>query len=83
MLQSQPSQSLTPLSVGDFLNRFPTLTSIKLDCLFQTFIREEKYIPKDPPPYMWTIFSDLGWDIIEMISSVLGQTTSEFVDEII
>ena len=30
---------------------------------------------------MSTIFSDLGRDIIEMISSVLGQTTSEFVDE--
>lgn len=32
---------------------------------------------------MSTIFCDLGWDIIEMISNVLGQTTSEFVDEII
>lgn len=32
---------------------------------------------------MWTIFSDLGRYIIEMISSVLGQTTTEFVDEII
>lgn len=32
---------------------------------------------------MWAIFSDLDWDIIEMISSVLGETTSEFVYEII
>ena len=32
---------------------------------------------------MPTIFFDLGRDIIEMISSVLGHTTSEFVDEII
>jgi len=32
---------------------------------------------------MWTIFSKLGQDIIAMISSVFGQTTSEFVDEII
>ena len=32
---------------------------------------------------MWTIFSELGRDIIAMISSVLGQNTSEFVDEIV
>ena len=32
---------------------------------------------------MWTIFSELSQDIISMISSVLGQTTYEFVDEII
>ena len=85
MLQLQPSQRLTPLSIGDLFNRFPTLTSIKLKLarLFQTFIKEEQYIPKDPPPYMWTIFSDLDRDIIEMMFSVLGQTISEFVDEII
>jgi len=85
MLQLQPSQSITPLSVGDLFNRFPKLTLIKVARLYQTFIREEKYIPKDtpPPPHMWTIFFDLGQDIIEMISSVLGQTISEFVDEII
>lgn len=83
MLQLQPSQNQTPLSIGDMVNRYPTLTSIRLAQLFQTLIREEKYIAKDPPPYLWTIFSTLGQDIIDMISSVLGCTTSEFVDEII
>ena len=65
------------------LNRYPTLTSIKLARLCQAFIREEKYTPKDSPPYLWTIFFGLGRDIIDMISSVLGYTTSELVDEII
>lgn len=83
MLQLQPGQYLNPLSVGDQLNRFPAPISIELAQLFQTFIREEHYIPNEPPHYMWTIFSYLGRDIIAMISSVLGQTTSEFVDEII
>ena len=64
ILQLQPGQNLTPISVGDLLDRFPTITSIKLAQLFQTFIVEEKYIPKDPPPYMWTIFSELGHEII-------------------
>lgn len=40
--QLQPSQSLTPLSIGDLLNKYPTLTSIQLARLYQTFIREEK-----------------------------------------
>ena len=44
MLQLQPSQSITPLSVGDLFNRFPKLTLIKVARLYQTFIREEKYI---------------------------------------
>jgi len=30
MLQLQQSQNLTPLSIGDMLNRYPTLTSIRL-----------------------------------------------------
>lgn len=83
MLQLQPNQSLTPLSVGDLLNRYPTLTSIKLARLYQTFIREEQYIPKDSPPYIYNIFSNLGLEIIEITSNVLDSTTSQFVDEII
>lgn len=83
MLQLQTGQKMTPLSVVNLLNIFATLTSIKLAQLFHTFIREEQYIPKDAPRYMLTIFSDLRQDIIEMTSSVLDQTISEFVDEII
>jgi len=44
---------------------------------------EEKHIPKDPPPYMWTIFSKMVQDIMSMISSILGYNTSEYVDDII
>jgi len=83
MLQLQIIQDLTPFSIGDLLNRYPTLTSIRLAQLYQNFIREEKYSPKDSPLYLWTIFSDLGRYIVDMISNVLGYTTSEFVDETI
>lgn len=60
ILQLQPGQNLTPIFFGDLLDRIPRITSIKLFQLFQTFIMEEKYIAKDPPPYMWTIFFELG-----------------------
>ena len=42
-----------------------------------------KYIPKDLPPYMYTIFSQFGQDIVSVISSIVGYTTSEYIDEII
>ena len=51
--------------------------------MFQTFIGEEKHTPQDPPPYIYTIFSQFGQDIVSMISSILGYTTSEYIDEII
>jgi len=51
--------------------------------LFQTFSREEKHIPKDPPPYVATIFSKWGLYILTMMSRALGCSTSEYIDEII
>jgi len=47
MLQLQPGPKLTPLSIGDLLDLYPKLSPAKLAQLFQTFIREEKHIPKD------------------------------------
>ena len=83
MLQLQPGKTLTPISIGDPLDHFPKLTTTKLAEMFQTFIREEKHIPKDPPPYVATIFSPFGQDIVTMISNVLGYNTIEYIDEII
>jgi len=51
--------------------------------LFQTFIREEKHIPKDHPPYVADIFSPWGYNIVAMISCVLGYITIKYIDEII
>jgi len=83
MLQLQLGQNLTPISIGDLLDKFPKITPTRLAKIFQTSIVEEKHIPKDPSPYMWTIFSKFGQDIVSMISSALGYTTSEYIDEII
>ena len=43
---------------------------------------EERYITKDPPPYMTCDFTGLGRDIISMIACILGFTTEEYVDEL-
>jgi len=83
MLQLRPGQNLTPLSIGDLLDLFPKVSPARLAQIIQTFIAEEKYTPKEPPPYVYTIFSSFGQDIVTMISSVLGYTTSEYIDEII
>lgn len=83
MLQLQPGQNLTPISVGDLLDQFPKLTTAKLAEMFQIFIVEVKHIPKDPPPYIYSIFSQFGQDIVATISSILGYTTNEYIDEII
>lgn len=83
MMQLQWGQNLTPISIGDLLDQFPKLTTGKLVEMFQNFISEEKNIPKDPPPYVYTIFSPFGQDIVAIISSVLGYTTNEYIDEII
>jgi len=83
MLQLQPGPNLTPLSIGDLLDLYPKLNSTRLAQLFQTFIVEEKHIPNNPPPYVETIFSPWGRNIVAMISCVLGYSTSEYIDEII
>ena len=57
MLQLQPGQNLTPISIGYLLKKFPKITTTKLAQMFQTFIVEEKHTPQEPPPYMYAIFS--------------------------
>lgn len=83
MLQLQLGQNLTPISIGDLLDKFPKLTTAKLAEMLQTFIKEENHVPTKPPPYVATIFSPFGQDIVAMISCVLSYTTNEYIDEII
>jgi len=83
MLQLQPGENLTPLTIADLLDRFSKISSSRSTQILQTFIKEEKYMPKEPPPYMPSFFSDLGKDITSMISCILGFTTSEYIDDII
>ena len=60
MIQLQLGQNLTHISIRDLLDKFPKLTTPKVAEMFQYFIVEEKNIPKDPLPYIYTIFSQFG-----------------------
>lgn len=64
MLQFYPSQALTPLSMGDLLEKSTKLSQEELNCLRQTFM-SSKHQPDGPPPYMQTFFTDMGQLIID------------------
>ena len=81
MLQFHPGQALTPLSMGDLLEKSTNLSQEELNHLCQTFMLQE-HQPKGPPPYGHTFFTDMGRLIVNMISLIMGFNTSEYVDEI-
>ena len=81
MLQFHPGQALTPLSMGDLLEKSTNLSQEELNRLFHTFMLQE-HQPKGPPPYGYTFFIDMGRLILNMISSVMGFNTSEYVDKL-
>lgn len=83
MLQFQTGSNLNPFLTGDLLDQYPRLSPSILAQLFQTFIRVEKHIPKDPPSYVATIFSKWGQYIVTMIFYVLGYFSIEYIDELI
>ena len=81
ILQFQPGQALTPLSMGNLLEKLANLSQEELNRLCQTFMLPE-HQPKGPPPYGYNFFTDVGRLILNMISSVMGFNTSEYVDQL-
>ena len=75
MLQFHPGQALTPISMGDLLEKSKNLSQEELNRLYQTFMLLE-HQPKGPHPYGYTFFTDMGRLILNMISSVMGFNTS-------
>ena len=71
MLQFQLVQALTPLSIGELVEKSTKLSHEELICLCQTFMLLE-HRPKGPPPYGYTFFTDVGRLILNMISSDNG-----------
>ena len=78
MLQFQSGQALTPLSMAELLEKSTKLSLEELNRLCQTFMLPE-HQPKGPPPYGHTFFTNEGRIILNMISSIMGFNTSEFV----
>jgi len=67
--------------MGDLLEKSVKLSQEELTRLCQIFM-SPKHQLDDPPPYMQTFFTYMGQLIIDMISSIMGFNTSEFVDEL-
>ena len=67
--------------MGDLLEKSANLSQEELNHLCQTFMLPE-HQPKCPPPYGYTFFTDVGRLILNMISSVMGFNTSEYVDQL-
>ena len=81
MLQFQPGQNLTPISLRELLEKASKMSQSELSHLFQTFM-DKKHQPKDPPPYMSSFFIEIGKNIVNVIATVMGFNTSEYVDEL-
>lgn len=81
MLRFRPGQNLTPISIGELLEKSTKKSSSELNRLCHTFI-DRDHIPKYPPPYLTCFFTNIGKDIVNMIATIMGFSTSEFVDEL-
>ena len=83
MLQIQPSQNETPLSIEGLLELYTKLNIPMKAQIIQNFIIKESHTPIDSPLYAGTIFSERGRQIITMLSCILGYTSDEHVDEVV
>ena len=81
MLQFQPGQDLSPISLGELLEKSSKISQSKLNRVHQTFM-DKKHQPKDPPPYVASFFTEIGKNIVNMIDAIMGFNTSEYVDEL-
>ena len=81
MLQFHPSQALTPISIGNLLEKSTKLSQAKPNHFCQTFILQ-KCQPKESPPYLSIFFTDIGKIIVDMIAVVMGFNTNEYVGEL-
>lgn len=67
--------------MGFLLEKAFQLLSSEITRIAQMFM-SPKHQPKGPPPYLHTFFNETGRLIVDMISSVLGFRSNEYVDDI-
>lgn len=81
MLQFHSSHALTPLPMGYLLEKSPQLSQSELTRICQMFM-DTKHQPKGPPPYMHAFFTDTRKIIVDVIASIMGFNSREYVDKI-
>ena len=67
--------------MAKLLEKSTQLSHEELNRLCQNFMLLQ-HQPKGPPPYGHTYFTDEGRLVLNMISSIMGFNTSEFVDQL-
>jgi len=81
MLHFHSTEPLAPLSMGFLVEKASQFRSSEITCITQMFM-SPKHQPKGPPPYLHAFFTETDKLILDMISSVLGFRSSEYVDDI-
>ena len=80
MLNFKQTQLLFPFSLKNLLEEASWLLGPKIDKIAKTFMRVDCQ-PKEPPPFLYVHFNEVGRLLVDMISYVLAFKTSEHVDE--
>ena len=80
MLNFKQTELLLPFSMKNLPNEASWLPGPKIERIAKTFMRVDCQ-PKEPPPFLYVHFNEVGKLLVDMISYVLGFKTSEHVDE--
>lgn len=80
MLNYKQTQLIYPFSIKYLLDEGSKLSSMDIAAVAKTFMRADCQ-PSGPPPFSYANFNEVGKLLVDMISSVLGFSTNEHVDE--
>jgi len=80
MLNFKQTQLLFLFSMKHLLEEASWLLGPKIERIAKTFMKADCQ-PKEPPPFLYVHFNEVGKLLVDMISYVLGFKTSEHVDE--
>ena len=80
MLNYKQTQLLYPFSIKYLLDEGAKLSSIEIAAVAKTFMRADCQ-PSGPSPFPYANFNEVGKLLVDMLTSMLGFTTNEHVDE--
>lgn len=79
MLNFKKTETLLPFSINNLLQEASWFPGTKIEMVAETFMRED--CQQEPPPFPYDHFNEVGKLLVDMISYVLGFTSTELVDE--
>jgi len=82
MLHLQTTMKLTPLSMMDLIDQGAKLSNAQITKINQLFLDSSSQTVRSPP-ISHVYLNDLGRDMVDMISYILGYSSTEYIDETI